>query len=500
MTDYEVNLFSEPLLEFAHGQRLQDPHDGLSLFGPCDFDTATQPKKIRYGLIGTDQGVSLFKKWADKMNGPIFSSENNSRIWPPFPGFEAAFHSELAKEPSWEYGLDKNELIKDASNNNPYQRSFDVVNRYLEGIEIAAKKRDDKVEVVICVVPDEVYKSCKPKSYIINGWGRKPTRKEINQFQRGQRTLFSERSNKMYDLSVDFRRQLKAQVMQYNLPVQIVRESTLKPEIEGEWRRGLTCESDLAWNLSTALYYKAGGKPWKLSSARDGVCYIGIAFKNTGQGENSKTATCAAQMFLNSGEGIVFLGDEGPWYSTVNQQYHLNKESAKKLLKGILETYKALDGKDLTEIFIHSRSEVNREEIEGYLEACPVNSKLTIIRVKMERDGIRLFREGKMPILRGTFLKQNFKTGFLWGSGFKPRLNTYDGWEVPVPLRIDILYGDSSIEQVSKDIFGLTKLNYNACKIGDVEPVTVKFSDAVGEILISNKAIGKTDPRFKFYI
>jgi hypothetical protein len=67
-------------------------------------------------------------------------------------------------------------------------------------------------------------------------------------------------------------------------------------------------------------------------------------------------------------------------------------------------------------------------------------------------------------------------------------------------MRIDIQHGDAPIERVAHDIFGLTKLNYNACQLGDSEPVTVGFSDAVGEILISNPTIEIRRPNFKFYI
>ena len=68
------------------------------------------------------------------------------------------------------------------------------------------------------------------------------------------------------------------------------------------------------WNLSSALYYKGGGKPWKLATAREGVCYVGLAFRRadatyTKGGPN--TAACAAQMFLDDGDGVVFLG--GLW-------------------------------------------------------------------------------------------------------------------------------------------------------------------------------------------
>jgi hypothetical protein len=71
---------------------------------------------------------------------------------------------------------------------------------------------------------------------------------------------------------------------------------------------------------------------------------------------------------------------------------------------------------------------------------------------------------------------------------------------VPVPLSIEIQHGDANIEQVAGDIFGLTKLNYNACRLGESQPVTIKFSDAVGEILVSNTKIEQPKPQFRFYI
>jgi hypothetical protein len=59
--------------------------------------------------------------------------------------------------------------------------------------------------------------------------------------------------------------------------------------------------------------------------------------------------------------------------------------------------------------------------------------------------------------------------------GAAPAL-TYDGWEVPNPLRIDIEHGEADLEQVATDILGLTKLNYNTCKLGDSVPVTIGLS------------------------
>lgn len=502
----KVILFEEPKIEFRYGQQLEDPHDGLSLFGPFDSDLQG-PKSIRYGVIGTDYGIRLLEEWSRAMNRPIIQANDNKKLWPPFPGFDVAFNCMWPEKPSWSFSLNEKDLICASHNRNPYDRAFEIVNMYMEGFKVIEKK-DETYNVIVCIVPDEIYKNCRPKSQPLEPWGDKPRNKVIQQYQRGQKTLFEQWNDDnpegwttdKYDLSVDFRRQIKARALKYNIPIQIILESTLTLNDQSEDRRSLTCLSDRAWNLSTALYYKSGGKPWKLATAREGVCYIGISFRKTGSGNDDKTACCAAQMFLNSGDGVVFLGDEGPWYSPEKKQFHLSKEAASKLLSGILKTYSQLEGKALNELFIHSRSPIRQDEFEGYRSACPQGVKIVGVHVRRYRNDKKLYRAGKMPVLRGTFLKWSNKIGYLWGTGFKPRIETYDGWEVPNPLKIEIQYGDADIEQVALDIFGLTKLNYNACRLGDSEPVTIMFSDDVGEILISNPKITERRPQFKFYI
>jgi hypothetical protein len=252
--------------------------------------------------------------------------------------------------------------------------------------------------------------------------------------------------------------------------------------------------------LSVATYYKSGGKPWRLMSAREGVSYVGLAFRRRDPSAESPIACCAAQMFLDSGDGIVFLGETGPWYSPARKQFHLSADAAERLLSGVLVTYKQMEGKLLTEIFIHSHSGIGAEEFEGFSRACPRGVKLVGVRVHQERLGAKLYREGTRPVLRGTLWQIGDRSGYLWASGFKPRLRTYDGLETPVPLRIDVQHGDAEFRTVARDILSLTKLNYNACKLGDAEPVTIGFSKDVGEILVTNPAVKAPRPQFKFYI
>ena len=73
--------------------------------------------------------------------------------------------------------------------------------------------------------------------------------------------------------------------------------------------------------------------------------------------------------------------------------------------------------------------------------------------------------------------------------------------EVPNPLYIEISKGKADIKKVLSDVLALTKLNYNACIYGDGIPVTLRFADAVGEILTVGPLQSKVPPlSFRYYI
>lgn len=485
INDTKVVFIEEPSLQFGHGQDAIDPHDGLSFFGPFDM---RHPKSPAHAVIGTTTGIRDWREWSKSINrAHAVEKIDKFKLWPPYPGYEAAFGGHWDEKPIAEYKVAEDTLSEASRKSDIHARCIAVVKEYTQFFD-QIRKLDTRPAIVICIVPDEVYKNCRPESRVTN-----PSDNPVKRTK-------SRKADESADLAPDFRRQLKALVMAYDMPVQIIRESTLRLSDQNEFgKRGLTPVSDRMWNLCTCLYYKTGGKPWRLNTARPGVSYVGIAFRKTS--DKSRSACCVAQMFLDSGDGIVFLGDEGTWYSPEDKQFHLDRDAARKLLSGVIKTYLDLEGETkLQEIFLHCRSEISQEEYEGYREACPDGCKLIAVRVRQDRFGPRLYRAGGMPVLRGTTWIRSPRSAYLYASGFKERLGTYDGWETPVPLKIDIQHGEADILQVCKDVLGLTKLNYNACRLGEAEPVTVGFSDQVGEILLSNPGVKDTRPNFKYYI
>lgn len=496
-----VSVLEEPLLEFRYRQRLPDPRDGLSIFGPCDSDEPSHPKSMTYAAIGPSEGVAAFEEWSRAMQRPASFLGGKPRLWPTFPGFEAAFAAEWVATPVWKHVLDRPTVVDASREQDPWKRTFGVVNLYLNALE-PLKKVDDKIDVVFCIVPDAVFQNCRPESKIVDALGARVSKKTLDARREGQTELFDAFDPEQYKLSQDFRRQIKARAMVHPFPIQIIRESTLRLNDENKFGdRQLSPLSHRMWNLATSSFYKGGGKPWRLATARDGVSYLGIAFRRADGAWANQTACCAAQMFLNSGDGIVFLGEYGPWYSPEERQFRLKREAARDLVKGALATYEQLHGKPLTEVFLHARSDISDEEFAGYVAGCPSGVKVVGVRVRAaSRATPRLYRIGDMPVLRGTLWKRSERSGYLFASGFKERLGTYDGWETPAPLQIDIQHGEADLESVARDILGLTKLNYNSCSLGDAKPVTIEYSDAVGEILVSNPTVNQRRPQFRFYI
>src|ERR1700722_4157060 len=363
-----VIVFEEPQLEFASGGLLEHPRDGLTLFGPADSKGITKPAQLSYGIIGTQNGVTAFREFVEAMGRPILTDDYLDEFrWPHFPGFEAAFHATLDPEPAWENELDTLVLKNAATERDDHKRVFGVTSLFLN--QMRAVTKDESFHFFVVVVPDFVFTNCRRVSRFQGGHGFRLSKRE-QRLRALMLDFFETYEPEQYLWSFDFRSQIKARAMELGIPIQIIRESTLRlPKVERRvGGRQLTPLSDRAWNLSTALYYKSGGKPWKLNGVREGVCHVGISFKNT---ETGNTAGCSQQMFSDDGDGTVISGDEGNWAGERKGEYHLNKDSTRRLLSNVLNAYQSHHGKKPAEVFLHSRSRINKEEIEGYQMAFP---------------------------------------------------------------------------------------------------------------------------------
>lgn len=496
---------NEPGLLFQFGQSMEDPRDGLTLFGPLDEG---KPYGIRAGVIGTKAGIRRYKKWVEKIQGPISSSRGRTAR-PPFPGFEAAFRIPWRPQPPIAIEVPDVELKASLYLDDKYQRVFKTVEVFTKRIIDAIRQEDTKVDLWFVVIPDEVKRYCRPLSFVETALQIvSPSELPIAYakiFQAAP-SLFEEYNlaSVPYGYEVNFHNQLKARLLKYDAPIQILQESTIAHQEFlnkfGAPRRKLDqLESAIAWNITTTAFYKAGGRPWKIGSIRDGVCYIGLVFKEDDKHLDPGSSCCAAQMFLDSGDGVIFKGAVGPWRRPGKGGFHLNKIAARELIQLALQSYTQKKGVAPKELFLHGKVRFNDEEWAGFESGVDSSTNLVGIRIR-DTNEIKLFRKGKHPVLRGVAFVRDARTAFLWTKGYIPRLQTYPGREVPKPLLVDVCRGKVDIETVLNDIMALTKLNYNACIFADGEPVTLKFADSIGEILTAGP-LGDIPPLpFRYYI
>jgi hypothetical protein len=496
----------EPELMFGFNEKIEDPRDGLALFGPYERG---RPHGISWGVIGVEESILRLKRWIERIQKPI-SNKQESIARVPFPGFEAVFGIPWDVKPIIEYKVSKEELAMNYLLSDRHQRVYKTVEIYYKKIEQALRNEDALPDIWFIVIPEDVYKYCRPESgvepdkKIMSGY--KLTKKQANKLTE-EPALFTEMNLEAipYQYEEHFHNQLKARLLENkNVVTQIVRESTIAHQDflneKGKPTRDLDdLQSAIAWNICTTAFYKVGGKPWKVGTVREGVCYVGLVFKQDAS-KGGQAACCGAQMFLDSGDGVVFKGADGKYYNPEIGTYHLTENDAKLVIEKTIEAYKkAKNGTPPKEIFLHARTSFNDEEWRGFTKAIDGNTNLVGVRIKDSND-IKLYRKGKYAALRGLAFLISESKAYLCTRGYVPRLQTCMGLEIPRLIDITITKGKADLEIVLKDIMMLTKLNYNACVFGDGQPITLKFSDAVGEILTAGPNREIPPLPFKYYI
>lgn len=515
--------FKEPRLTFANGQTAEDPRDGLMLFGPNE---QFEQNSIKAGVVATKEGFEKYKRFVKRLQSPIFSKKviygkefDNELQRPSYTGFEATFGIEWSDEPVIRKHLDYTEIEQILKIERKPERTRKLVDYYANKIIESRGKDDKQIDLWFVIVPRNVYMECR-----YNSKGKNITAKEKKQIEllkAGQIGLFAEYDEELFEIdrlkedSTDFHNLIKAELLKNKIqsPIQVIVEPTLEfkdklllKELSEDMK------AHLAWTQSVAVFYKLGNKPWVLNDVRKDVCYLGLIFKRVPDKTNKRSVCSAAQMFLEDGDGAIFRGNIGLFKSEDSIGYHLDKESAENLLGLALDDFFESQGDYPKELFIHGRVQFEDAEWTGFKNAVDkrkAKTQLNGILIKDTRSDnrrkLKLFKEtykqkNNYGVMRGLGWIINDESGYLFTRGFIPRLGTTNHLETANPLYIEVNRGSANIETVMQDVLALTKLNYNACIYGDGLPVTLRFSDLIGNILTATKNWESEMRQFKYYI
>ncbi len=465
----ELSCLPEPELSFADGTTHINPKVGIPLYGPKSLNTSRHKNEIHVGFVGEAGAIENVLKFIEDCAAGAKAEEIDNGSM-PFPGMspEIGYRFEIVSSDETIEKITNAERERILSSSIREDQFSGMLNLIEDKVRILCEK-DHPVDYIFIVLTEDIYKRLRVVDATdpISGRG---------------------------GVQRNFRRALKARLMTYQKPTQIIRESTTGY---------LTTTRDLqdlatrAWNILTGMYFKVGGLPWGPVGLEPATCFVGISFFRP-LGEPRYMRASIAQAFNEHGDGLVLRGQKFRWDDAIGKSPHMPSHLAEQLVREVLVRYKTECKQPPRRVVIHKSSRYTPDEREGFKEALKDIPEVDMVTVSSSRD-FRLFREGEYPPLRGTLMHigDNY---LLYATGYIPELKKYPHGHVPAPLRIVDHYGDTTKAQLLTEILSLTKMNWNTANVDGVFPITLRFARLVGEILREIPPDREPNPKYSYYM
>jgi hypothetical protein len=463
-----IEILDEPDLEFGGAQRHVDPRFGIAAYGPADLGQDGAPTAIRLGLVGPRDQLEGIRRWIDRCRSPIDAKDDKyPHLFPGFPGCDSdtglCTTLTIADRNCRELPSRELERASGLPGELAVQAMVDV---YMSELEALAE--GNRADVIIVARPDtldDVHLAAAGSA----GTGRAPAGDTDN--------------GGPARVTANFHDLLKARALRLGIPLQILRRSTWDESAPPPPKRSRQDEATRAWNLHVALYYKAGGVPWRLRRASTDLptCYVGISFYRAA--DSGTLDTAVAHIFNERGEGVIVRGGTAH-VSSEDRQPHLLADDASSLLANALAVYKREHHTLPARVVIHKSSRFTAGENDGFTAAADDRDlhALDLVWVTSSEDAL-VFRPGNAPPLRGTFMTLGPDEHLIYTKGSVDFYSTYPGMYVPRPLGLRPARLTISPRELGTEILALSKMNWNQSRLDARLPITLKTADQVKHIL-----------------
>ncbi|MBC6489677.1 hypothetical protein ACFSQD_05045 [Flavihumibacter stibioxidans] len=481
----KLRYIEEPSLQFGSNQHVC-PKGGIVSYNPFDINNV-RPEKIVLGFVGKSESVDLVADWVKSCKYEIEGKKPKkgkriiTNLFPGFCGFNknAGFKSEVTFDDTYLRKINNSDIEDILKKNDSLEKIIQLIaDLYLAEIKYLSKNKSP--DVILCVITEDLVK------HLVEATFEPQTDEEL---------IISkeEIEDDVTEKEKNFRRYLKAKAMQYNIPIQIVRDRIANPTAE------MQDPATIAWNFFTALYYKSSGTPWALirKDMSETTCYAGISFYKSR--DKKTTQTSIAQIFNELGKGVILRGEEIVKPKNDNIP-HLKEEQAFNLLDLSLKEYHDAVKQTPKRLVLHKTSNFNEAEIEGFKQAAKKYFIHQVDLITIIDSDFRLYRENSYPPLRGTQLSFSDKHHLLYTRGSVPYFETYTGKYIPSPVEVRLYEYDESPNLICDEILALTKMNWNNTQFDRRLPITIECARRVGEIL---KYLDEGDEmalRYSFYM
>lgn len=480
----KLRYIEEPSLQFGTDHHIC-PKSGIYTYNPFDI-SQVRPEKITIGVVGKGESVDKVLEWLETCKAHIDGKQSKTphpNLFMNFCGFNKTigFKCEIVYDETYLRKLNNSDFERITKKKTSLENIInEITDLYLSEIKFLSKNKNP--DVILCALSENFMKhimEAKPKA------SEDDEEEVVIEKDVDEEEVSKKEQN--------FRRHLKAKAMQYNVPIQIIRDRIAKPTAD------MQDPATIAWNFFTALYYKASGTPWALvrRDSAETTCYAGISFFKSR--DKRSTQTSIAQIFNELGKGVILRGEEIT-LKKYDRTPHLDEQQAFNLLTQSLKEYYDAIKIYPKRLVLHKTSNFNQDEIYGFTQAARQLHINQIDLVSIQTTDLRLYRSGNYPPMRGTHLTMSDKHHVLYTRGSVPYYETYPGRYIPRAIEIKLAAYDESPNVICDEILSLTKMNWNNTQFDRQMPITIECAKNVGEIL---KYLGPEDQmqlKYSFYM
>ncbi|MFO0849957.1 MAG: hypothetical protein U0871_15585 [Gemmataceae bacterium] len=302
----------------------------------------------------------------------------------------------------------------------------------------------------------------------------------------------------------DLHDSVKAVSSALHMPVQVLNDQVMS----------YTCRCSVAWRLSLALYTKAGGVPWKMAGFEDRHAYVGLGYCLR-KGTDRKFVTCCSQIFDAQGTNLQFLLYESRAGGYEGDNPFLPRSDMHRVMARTLSLYQDQKGQPPTRVVVHKTTHFTRDEVDGCLEALATVDDVELLTLSQttawqgvkidapKTKGVEKGEAAPYPLERGIAMPLGVYDFLLWTQGTCPAVGANyfkEGKGIPHPIRVTRHVGGGTFHESSREILGLSKMNWNNDSLYDRMPVTTSYASILAGIVKRMGPLSSLPYDFRYFM